>query len=164
MSFVTLHTGLSGLRASQTAVDTTSNNIANVNTAGYTRQRVDLSPRIPYDSPVGQVGTGVEVDRVVRLRDSFLDARVRTTTAAFASSDTRATLLSRLEQVLAEPDQGVSVELDELWASLEDLALDPSSLAVRTTALGQLDAVAGRVRETASGIDQLRQETLDSRD
>ena len=111
MSFVTLHTGLSGLRASQTAVDTTSNNIANVNTPGYTRQRVELSPRIPYDSPAGQVGTGVEVDRIVRLRDSFLDARVRSTTAAFAASDTRDELLVEARDInLEEAIMNLQVE------------------------------------------------------
>ena len=111
MSFVTLHTGLSGLRASQTAVDTTSNNIANVDTPGYTRQRVELSPRIPYDSPAGQVGTGVEVDRIVRLRDSFLDARVRSTTAAFAASDTRDELLVEARDInLEEAIMNLQVE------------------------------------------------------
>jgi len=111
VSFVTLHTGLSGLRASQTAVDTTSNNIANVNTPGYTRQRVELSPRIPYDSPAGQVGTGVEVDRIVRLRDSFLDARVRSTTAAFAASDTRDELLVEARDInLEEAIMNLQVE------------------------------------------------------
>jgi len=111
VSFVTLHTGLSGLRASQTAVDTTSNNIANVDTPGYTRQRVELSPRIPYDSPAGQVGTGVEVDRIVRLRDSFLDARVRSTTAAFAASDTRDELLVEARDInLEEAIMNLQVE------------------------------------------------------
>jgi len=111
VSFVTLHTGLSGLRASQTAVDTTSNNIANVDTPPYTRQRVELSPRIPYDSPAGQVGTGVEVDRIVRLRDSFLDARVRSTTAAFAASDTRDELLVEARDInLEEAIMNLQVE------------------------------------------------------
>lgn len=164
MSFVTLHTGLSGLRAAQTAVDVTSHNIANVSTPGYTRQRVETAARLPYDSPVGQVGTGVQVEQVVRLRDSFLDARVRSTVSTFMAQDTRSTLLSRMESVLAEPDDGMTTELAELWATLDDLALDPASTAVRTTALNQIDAFAGRVRDVTSGLGLLTSETETTRD
>jgi flagellar hook-associated protein 1 FlgK len=164
VSFVTLHTGLSGLRAAQTAIDTTSHNIANVNTRGYTRQRVETQARLPYDSPVGQVGTGVEVDSIVRLRDTFLDTRVRTTAASFTRSDARAALLGRLEQVYAEPDNGISTELDELWAAFEDLSLDPDSQAVRVAALSQLEQVAARVRDVATGINELETGTETNRD
>lgn len=155
MSFVSLHTGLSGLRAAQTGVDVTANNVANAATPGYTRQRVELRPRPVYDSPNGLVGTGVKVDDIVRLRDTFLDNRVRSATGTFSSHDTRARTLSRLEVVFAEPDDGISAQMNEVWAALEDLALDPSNPANRTVALTQLSSLTNRVRDVASGTEAL---------
>ena len=163
MSFVTLHTGLSGLRAAQVGVDVTANNVANASTTGYTRQRVELSARQPYQSPVGPVGTGVEVDDVVRLRDTFLDTRVRLATADAAAQDTQATVLSRLETVLGEPDDGVTTQLNELWAALEDWTLDPTSTANRGLVLDRLSNVAGRFREVATGAEQLLTESRTAR-
>lgn len=164
MSFVTLHTGLSGLRAAQTGVDVTANNVANAGTAGYTRQRVELRARVPYDSPVGQIGTGVEVTDIVRLRDTFLDNRVRAAMAEATAHDARATMLGQLENVLAEPDSGLTSELDELWASLEDWTLDPTSTAARTVVLDRLSSLAARFNAVGAGVTQLRDDTRATRD
>lgn len=164
MSFVTLHTGLSGLRAAQTGVDVTANNVANAGTAGYTRQRVELRGRAPYDSPVGQIGTGVEVTDIVRLRDTFLDNRVRVAMADATAHDARAAVLGQLENVLAEPDSGLTSELDELWASLEDWTLDPTSSAARTVVLDRLSSVAARFNQVGTGAAQLRDDTRTTRD
>ena len=164
MSFVTLHTGLSGLRAAQTGVDVTANNVANAGTAGYTRQRVELRARAPYDSPVGQIGTGVEVTDIVRLRDTFLDNRVRVAMADATAHDARATVLGQLENVFAEPDNGLTSELDELWASLEDWTLDPTSTAARTVVLDRLSSVAARFNQIGTGAAQLRDDARETRD
>ena len=69
-----LSTGLSSLRALQRALDTTSHNIANVSTEGYTRQRVEFHSRSPQLSGGGWIGTGVEVSTVRRVYDQFLPA------------------------------------------------------------------------------------------
>jgi flagellar hook-associated protein 1 len=68
MSFVGLYTGLSGVRAAQTGIDTTSHNVANAATPGYTRQRVELRAAHSYQSLAGPVGTGVVVEGIARPR------------------------------------------------------------------------------------------------
>src|SRR5277367_6746114 len=71
-----LNISLQSLLAEQTAIETTSNNIANVNTPGYSRQRTDLSETPPVDIGSLTLGTGVEVTGITSLRDSILDLRV----------------------------------------------------------------------------------------
>ena len=164
MSFVSLHTGLSGLRAAQAGVDVTANNVANAATPGHTRQRLELRPRAPFDSPVGQIGAGVEVTDIVRLRDTFLDGRVRLAMGDAAAHDARATVLGQLEDVLAEPDSGLTTELDELWATLEDWTLDPTSSATRSLVLDRLASVSARFNEVGAGAAQLRDSTRVARD
>ena len=152
---VGLYTGLSALRAAQTGIDTASHNISNASTPGYTRQRVELRASIPFDSPDGPLGTGVEVTTIGRLRDHFADARVRATSAEFARLDVRAELLATTESLTGEPDAGVSTELNALWDAFEDLAIDPQDPATRRQVLNQLDTLSSRVRSVAGAWDQL---------
>ena len=158
-SFVGLWTGYSGLQASQIGLDTTTHNVANAHTAGYTRQRIEQSARMPYASPVGPLGTGVQVDDIARVRDAFLDTRARTTLASAASDTAHATLLERAEAVLAEPDHGLSAALEDVWDAFEDLAMHPTEPATRQQAVAALQTVAGRVDAIATGWEALQRDT-----
>ena len=153
--FVSLNTALSGLFAAQAAINVTSDNIANANTPGHTRQRVDLVERRPHNMPIGQVGSGVDVAAITRARDEFLDGRVRAGSAAAARLGVRADILGRLESALGEPGGGIGTALSELFSSFEDLALDPSEQASRRSVIGALEAVAEQVRQLASEWDRV---------
>jgi flagellar hook-associated protein 1 FlgK len=136
-------------------MDTASHNIANVSTLGYTRQRVDLVSRQPRTSPHGYIGTGVDVQDITRLRDAFLDAKLRAGTAMLGSLQTRTDLLTQAEALLAEPDQGLSVELTGLFNAFEDLALNPPDAGARQLVLDRLDGVAGRISGIAASWIEL---------
>ena len=82
--FSALHVAMSGLRAAQLAMDTASHNVANANTPGYTRQRVDMASSQPRFHAVGQIGMGVSVTDISRVRDNFLDVRYRSSVSSFA--------------------------------------------------------------------------------
>ena len=148
---VSLNTALSALHAARVRIDTAANNIANASTPGYTRQRVELRPLAPFNTIVGQVGTGVMVEDIVRMRDQFLDARSRTGQADLSEASVRSDLLGRAELGLAEPDSGITSSLNDLWAAFEDLALTPTSSAARVSTLSTLEQLAGRVRSIAQG-------------
>lgn len=154
-NFVTLHTGLSGLRAAQFGLEATSNNVANANTEGYTRQRVDQRERAPYTSLVGPIGTGVDVHGVARLRDVLLDSQLRASTAAGAEREVAHQVLSLAEEAFAEPDAGVSVELDRLWDAFDDLTLEPDSDAAKQQVLSALSAVADRFATVSGDLDRV---------
>lgn len=154
-----LNTALTGMRAARTAMDTAGHNVANAHTDGYTRQRVDLTANPPMESPAGPVGTGVSVVDIARLRDGFLDERVRSTGAAAGHATSHAGVLERAEQVTGEPDDGLSEALAALWDSFDDLASDPAELAHREQVLGAVDAVARRFQSISADLDHLRGDT-----
>ena len=153
--FSALHVALSGLQAAQLGIDTTSHNIANSATEGFTRQRVELASRFSRSLPYGQLGLGVEIVDITRARDIFLDNRFRTDAEAFSASGVRADLLSKAERILGEPESGLSGELSALWSSFEDLAISPQDTAARQGVVSQLEATAVRVRSIAEGLDAL---------
>ncbi len=160
VDFSALHVALSGLRAAQLGMDTTSHNVSNASTEGYTRQRVDLATRRPRTLPFGQLGTGVTITDITRSRDMFLDARVRSTMAGASEADVRAGFLRRAEAALGEPDLGVSRELTALLDSFEELALNPADTSTRMGVLVQLDAVAKRVNQAYDGVQTLRSDAV----
>src|SRR5579875_3093270 len=109
-SFSGLQTALSGLEASQVAIDTTGENISNANTPGYTRQvvnTVESSPlTIPSLSPSGagaDLGTGVDISSISQVRDQFLDVQYRAQNTATSNANTNSTQLQQVQTALNEP-------------------------------------------------------------
>ena len=163
-AFLGLHTGLTGVRAAQLGLDTASHNVANANTPGHTRQRTVQSSRGPVQVQNVPVGAGVKVTGVERMRDGFLDTRVRSVAATFESADARAELLQRTESVLAEPTSGVTGLLGGVFDAFDDLALSPRDPASRAQVLTSLDALASRFNAVDTGWTQLATDTTERAD
>lgn len=155
--FFGLAVGLRALMAQQQALDTTGHNIANANTEGYTRQRVELQASRPI-TEVGigrggyaQVGTGAELARIVRTRDAFLDQQVRNELAALGEWETRDQALQEVEVIFSEPAAaGLRSVLDEYWQAWQNLSNDPANPAARETVIQRASAVT----ETLGHIDR----------
>lgn len=151
-SFAGLQTAFLGVTAQRRALDVVGQNIADVNTPGYTRQRVEMSP-VPSRGGIGlftqqQVapGRGVSVDAISRLGDVHLDNRVRSTAAASGFASVRAAALAALETSLREPGEtGLSARLDAFWASWEDLANRPGDPAAEAVVLEGATAVVSAI-------------------
>ena len=128
------------LNTQQAALLTTGHNIANANTPGYTRQRVNMTTTEPYPSVginrpqiPGQMGTGVKIGDVQRIRDSFIDTQYRTETSKLGYWQARAEQLSQMENIMNEPSEtGLANTLDEFWSSLQDLASQPQDNGTRS--------------------------------
>ena len=140
-SFSSINTALSALQAQQRALDTTGHNIANANTEGYSRQRAELVTNRPYTSPgmnmptgAGQVGQGVKVDSINRLRDNFIDGQIRRESQAGGYWNKMNEGLNRLELIYNEPsDNNLSASLNQFWSSLQELSNNPQDSAIRST-------------------------------
>lgn len=170
-TFSGLSTALSSLIAQRQALDVHGQNVANANTPGYTRQRVDLQSVQALSAPTmfstGLVaGNGVKLVGITRIGDVFLDARVRseTATASFRKAQTAA--LDRLESTLAEPGgTGVSQALQAFWAGWEDVGNRPDDAAARKVLLGDaqqvVDQIATGYRSVETQWTQARQ-TVDT--
>jgi flagellar hook-associated protein 1 FlgK len=138
------------LQAQQAAIQTTGHNIANANTEGYSRQRVNLTPSMPFPSPgwnapaiPGQMGTGVEAGSIQRIRDDFTDIMVRHETNQNGYWGAKSDALSQMENIMNEPtDQGLSSVLDQFWQSLQDFAANPDNDGAKSVVRQRGQAVA----------------------
>lgn len=115
------------LRAFQRQLDVTGNNISNVNTPGYTRQRVQLNTQNPTQFGNYSLGNGVKIEGITRIRDSFLDARNWAAQSNLGKSDAMKTAMAQVEGLFNEPsDSGISAALDNLFNSFSGLASNPN--------------------------------------
>lgn len=125
--FSTLNTGTSGLNAAQVAVATTSQNIANVDNAFYTRQRVTQSASLALNTQGVSVGTGVTITSVVRIHDEFVFTKLRNATTDVAYDTYSTQVLEEVSQYFPDLDEsGISQDLQDYFASWNDLASNAS--------------------------------------
>ncbi len=145
------------LIAQQYSIQVTGHNIANVNTLGYSRQRVHLTTSAPVDSMPGQLGTGVKPAEVQRFRDLFIDYQLRRESQALGRFDAASKSLEMVEGVLNEPnDFALSGILNEFWNSWEDLANDPTSQAARTVVIEEAASVVQAFRKLNADLTDLQ--------
>lgn len=166
-TFHGLEVGKRAILAQQTALSTTGHNIANANTKGYSRQEAVLQATRPLAFPSAnngtlpmQLGTGVEVSQLKRIRNQFLDTQFRNEQQKLGYYEAKSSALSNLESVFNEPsDYGLDMALNRLWQSIQELAKQPDSLSARTVLLANGQAVATNLNEISSGIN-LNQQNL----
>jgi flagellar hook-associated protein 1 FlgK len=146
------------LEAQQRAIQTAGHNIANANTPGFTRQRVELASSSPLPlPPVGSLGTGVDVQGINRLRDLLFDARFRDANQAFGRQEAEEAILSQIESSFNEPSgTGLGGALSAFFASLQDLASFPTDLSVRAVVRDNALFLAGLFRRLSAGLDSLK--------
>lgn len=139
-----LLTGLSGLTAFRNVLNTTGNNIANVNTDGYSRQRVELDARDPQLLGSSYVGTGVNSGAVTRLYDQFLSVQFRNSSAASSELDAFANLSSQVDSVLANQNVGLSTAMQDFFNAVQAVADDPTSIPARQVLLSEGEVLENR--------------------
>lgn len=154
-TFHGLELGKRGLMVGQASIATTGHNIANANTQGYSRQQVNAttSPSLTVwtngDNP-GQLGSGVTLESITRVRDSFLDQRYREQAGTLGEWSVKQKTLDHLELIINEPsDTGLNTVMDQLWGAWQDLANDPDSLS----AMAVIKERAQEFVETAQAMD-----------
>ena len=136
-TFAGLNTMVRGLYANQTSLDTVSHNVANSNTDGYSRQKVNLattnSQTMYGANGAFQIGTGVSILSVTRSRDVFVDRQMWKEASTLGYGEMQHDILSKVEAVFREPtDTGVQTVLNKFWTSLQNLSTDASNESVRT--------------------------------
>ncbi|MFK7854218.1 MAG: flagellar hook-associated protein FlgK [Granulosicoccus sp.] len=156
-----LNTGKSALFAFQRALSTTSNNIANVDTEGYSRQRVDLEAVSGDRLTHIEVGRGVRIANIERIHDQFATAQVNHATSSFAHQDTHHLMASRIDNLMADPALSVSPAVTDFFNALQDANNDPSSLAYRTVVLDSADKLAQRFQTMQTQLDSAQTEVND---
>jgi flagellar hook-associated protein 1 FlgK len=161
-SFSGLEMGKRALNAFRQGIETAGHNVSNVYTEGYSRQRVNLATTAPYTDPgvsspaiAGQIGTGVKIDEIVRIRDAFLDFQYRSELSSLGYYNRLNELYKTVQLYIAEPaGNGIRAGFDSLWAALETLQTDPESSAARTSVVEAANSLDSMIGTLIDGYDQ----------
>lgn len=147
--------GTSALAAFQNALRTTSHNISNSATPGYSRQRVNLGTNPPQFLGNGYVGSGVKTLSVERVVDQFLTTQLRDTTSNFHGVDAFHNLASQVDNLLADPQAGLTPALQNFFNSVQGVADDPASGPARQVLLGDAQALVTRFQTLQDRLENL---------
>jgi flagellar hook-associated protein 1 FlgK len=164
--FLGLEIGKRAISAQQTALTITGHNIANANTAGYTRQVAGLETTRPFCTPslqtavgVGQIGTGVTVGTIQRIREAFLDNQYRNENKAAGYWQSISESISKLEVIVNEPSgSGLREVMDQFWASWQDLVSNPENDSARTVLAERGATLADTFNHTYRQLIELRED------
>lgn len=158
-----LQIGASGLYAAQRAMETAGHNIANVNTPGYTRQRVELTAATPVPGTTGRGdglrGMGVTVTGVTRLRDDLADTAYRSEADTSGKASARNDVLGRVEQILGPTDGGTPSALSKFWAAWDQLSLTPADASARQAVIFTGQDLAHSLNDAVSQLDTITADT-----
>jgi len=169
-TFHGLETSKRGLYASQTAIQTTGHNIANANTVGYSRQRVDFKASTPIEAiglsrstAPGQLGTGVDFSDITRLREAFLDDQFRDQNQSYGEWTTRDNTMEKLEAIINEPsDYGIRSVADQFWNAWQDLSGQPDNLTARAVLLQKASAMTDAFNDISQKLTALNSDLEES--
>lgn len=152
-----LNIGTRALLTNQAVLQTAGNNIANVNTPGYSRQSVVLSSVAGQFSGAGYYGKGVEAVTVQRVYSEFL-TRQATIAGSISAADTkRLEQLTQLEDVFQGGSTGLGAAVSDMFNAFSDVVSAPTDLSARSVVLARADEMAARFRAASSRLSDLRQ-------
>ncbi len=165
-TFHSLETVRRALFTQQYAISVTGHNIANVNTKGYSRQRVGFQQTSPYPSAgmnrpeiPGQLGTGVQAGAIERVREHFLDIQFRGENNKLGYYQSLAGSLARLEDIMNEPsDIGLASVFGRFWAALQDLSAYPESDGTRQVVIQRAHAVVDTFHYLHDSLTEVRED------
>lgn len=161
----TLNSATSGMAASQTAIQTTSHNITNLNTPGYTRQRVEQKAGSSYSSVsynsnigAGQLGTGVQITDITRIRNTFYDFQFRNESHSYGNISLKYDYYKNMENIFGEPsDNGISSSINNFFNGFNELSKDPNSTGIKSGVIENANYLANNINETYKKLDMLQQ-------
>jgi len=151
-----LNVGTRALLANQVVLQTTGNNIANVNTPGYSRQTAVLQAVQGQFTGSGYIGKGVEVSTIQRNYSEFLTRQAALASATSSGDSTRADKLKQLEELFPGGATGLGAAINDMLNAFSDVASAPTDLTARTVALTRVSETAARMRSTSTNLDDLQ--------
>lgn len=151
--------GTSALSAYRNALSVTSNNISNVGVEGYSRQRADLSMNDAMQTYAGFMGNGVETVEIARTYDNFLTANLNSATSSFNHYDTYYGYASTIDEIVADPEMGMTPAMTSFFNSLQDLSSAPASIPARQVLQGEGEALVTRFNTLYQEMQTVRDQT-----
>ncbi len=150
------------LMAYQKALSVTSNNISNASNPNFSRRRVHMEASKSQVITGLEIGTGVSIADVRRVKDTVLDAQIRKFTQLQNKSDYKSSLLGSIESLMSEPsDDGLSNLIKQFFNSWDKLATEPSSVAARANVVNAAQRMTDKLHTVYSGINRLKTDLAD---
>ncbi|MFJ3369985.1 flagellar hook-associated protein FlgK [Pseudomonas sp. NPDC086251] len=149
-----LNIGMSGLAAGHSSLLTTGNNIANVDTAGYSRQQTVQSTKASGQYGNVFIGTGTTLADVRRVYNSYLDAQLQTTTSLNGDAQAYLGQATQVDKLLSDSGTGITKTLQSFFSSLQTLSGNSNDTAARQALLTNAQALTSRVNAISQQLTQ----------
>jgi len=147
------------LMTQQQAISVTSHNIANVNTPGYSRQRLKMTTNTPSDSSVGLMGNGVSGEAIERIYDRFLNAQITDENQALGRWDAQKDAVELVEMIFNEVDgSGLSQAMSKFWDAWQSLANNPAGTTERQILVTASQVLTTTFNQFNSDLSQTQQD------
>ena len=164
-TFTGIEIGKRAVDAHQQALNVTGHNLSNVSTKGYSRQRIEFTPFEPIYLPglnreetPGQIGQGVVVGRIERLRDELLDRRIVAQAGGEGYWKARDPYIRDMERIYLEPgDNSIRNKMDEFWNSWQELSVHPADAAPRHAVLERGKTLIDGIHERYGALKTLQE-------
>lgn len=147
-----LGSSISSLTAQQALIANSSNNIANVNTPGYTRRQVEIESRVDVANigNILQIGSGVQLGNIKRYTDEFLESQLRSASSKKGQADVRNDYLSRVEVSFAldGPQSTVGSALNNFYSAVNQVGINPSNVDLRINLMQRGEDLIANIRAT----------------
>ncbi|TKB25824.1 flagellar hook-associated protein FlgK [Desulfopila sp. IMCC35006] len=155
--FNALNSARTSLEVSQKSIEITGNNIANVNTEGYSRQKANYETYPAMNFGDFFIGQGVKISDVSRDHDVFIDAQIKQKAIDFGLQDASTRPLSELESVFNITEDNISTDIDNFFDSLQELSADPSDLVQRNNVILQGEVLATSFNNTMNQLNSIKE-------
>ena len=145
--------GSGAVNAYRQALSTTSNNIANVNTPGYSRRELRIGESFPVEEGVFSFGSGAQAEAVARAYDEFVERSLRDATSDLQANEPVIDYTNRIVDIMGTGAVSISSALDAFFNAAEQLSTDPRSAPLRTDFLNSAEVLASRFKDISSQVD-----------
>lgn len=152
-----LSTGISGVRTYQRALATVGNNIANVDTEGYSRQRLEIVENASSQEGPINIGNGARAVRVQRTYDQFVVANLRNSQAQLSKHESKLEYATQLENILADKQLSLSTSITGFFSAVQEVSLSPSSASARQNLLNVAETTVsqfGSIGEQLQSVEE----------
>ncbi len=154
-----LNIGGSALIANQTALHVTGNNVANVNTEGYSRQTVEFNEMPGVNSIYGRLGNGVQVTDIIRSFDRFVEDAFLDQSTLSSRWDTQSTVMQTVQSIFNESNTiGINDAMSEFFNSWQDLSLWPDDMATREELISNSSMMLEMIQSARESLDEIQYE------
>jgi len=154
-----LSTGISGVRTYQRALATVGNNIANVDTEGYSRQRLEIAESTSSSEGSLNIGNGARAVRVQRSYDSFVVENLRSSQSQLNKHQATLEYVTQLENILADKQLSLSTSLDGFFSAVQEVSISPSSVSARQNMLNVAESTVIQFTSVGTQLSRIEEDS-----